>query len=141
AWQLPGAAEFASGVADYVRERLWGDGLPAGFASGNGRIEAVEIDVATKIAGRIKEILANEGDFVTAGQVLARMDTEQLQAQLRQAEAQLQRAMVGVDTAKSLVKQREAEKRAAAAIVAQRQAQHEAAEKKLARSEHLAQKA
>ncbi|MFX9646063.1 biotin/lipoyl-binding protein, partial [Acinetobacter baumannii] len=58
--------------------------LPPGFARGNGRIEAVEIDIATKTPGRIREILVNEGDFVSAGQVLARMDTEQLQAQRRQ---------------------------------------------------------
>ena len=58
-------------------------------ASGNGRIEATETDVAAKLAGRIKAILVDEGDLVTAGQVVAQMDTEVLQAQLRQAEAHL----------------------------------------------------
>lgn len=111
--------------------------LPDGIASGNGRIEAVEIDISTKAAGRIKDILVNEGDFVQAGQVLARMDTEQLEAQRRQAQAQLQRATIGVDTAKSLVIQREAERTAAVAVVAQRKAQLDAAERKLARSEQL----
>lgn len=117
-----------------------GGGLPAGIASGNGRIEAVEIDVATKTAGRIKDILVNEGDFVEAGQVLARMDTDQLEAQRRQAEAQLKRARIGVDTAHSLVTQREAERTAAAAVVAQRQAQLDAAQRKLVRSEELARR-
>jgi HlyD family secretion protein len=42
-------------------------GLPDGIASGNGRIEAVEIDVAAKTAGRITDILARDGGFVTAG--------------------------------------------------------------------------
>lgn len=111
--------------------------LPAGIASGNGRIEATEIDISTKTAGRIKEILVNEGDFVTAGQVLAHMDTEQMEAQRRQAEAQLRRAIISIDTAKSLVVQRQAEKAAAAAVVAQRGAQLDAAERKLARSEQL----
>ena len=114
-----------------------GSGLPDGIASGNGRIEAVEIDISTKVAGRIKDILANEGDFVKAGQILARMDTEQLEAQRRQAQAQLQRAIIAVDTAKSLVAQREAEQRAALAVVAQREAQLDAADRKLARSEQL----
>lgn len=41
--------------------------LPDGIAGGNGRIEAVGIDIATRSAGRIREILVNEGDFVTAG--------------------------------------------------------------------------
>lgn len=45
------------------------------LAGGNGRIDAVEIDIAAKTAGRVREILVNEGDFVRAGQVLARMDT------------------------------------------------------------------
>lgn len=118
-------------------QQLGHSSLPAGIAGSNGRIEAIEIDVATKTAGRIREILVNEGDFVTAGQVLARMDTDQLAAQRRQADAQLRRAVIGVDTAESLVKQREAERTAAIAVVAQQEAQRDAAEKKLARSEHL----
>ncbi len=111
--------------------------LPPGFARGNGRIEAVEIDIATKTPGRIREILVNEGDFVSAGQVLARMDTEQLQAQRRQAEAQLQRATINVETAKSLVNQREAERKAAEAVVDQRIAQLDTTSRKLDRSEQL----
>lgn len=87
-----------------------GSGIPAGIVGGNGRIEATEIDVSAKTAGRIKEILADEGSLVTAGQVLARMDTQQLEAQRRQAEASRQRAAISVDTARSLLAQREAEK-------------------------------
>ncbi len=113
-------------------------GLPEGFVRGNGRIEGVEIDVATKIAGRIREILVNEGDFVNAGQVLARMDTAVLEAQRREAEAHLQQALIGVDTARSQVTQREAEKAAAQAVVAQREAEFEQARQHLARSEELA---
>ena len=57
--------------------------------------------MSTKSPGRIREILVNEGEFVTAGQVLALMDTDVLEAQLREAEAQLSRATIGVETAKS----------------------------------------
>lgn len=125
-------------VGGYYAWRLYdGAGLPAGIAGGNGRIEATEIDISTKTAGRIRQILANEGDFVTAGQVLAHMDTVQLEAQLRQAKAELQRAVISVDTAKSLVTQREAERNAAQATIAQRQAELDAAEKRLARSSQL----
>ncbi|MDD3444286.1 MAG: HlyD family efflux transporter periplasmic adaptor subunit [Zavarzinia sp.] len=112
--------------------------LPPGIAAGNGRLEATEIDIATKTAGRLAEILVNEGDFVTAGQVIARMDTRQLEAQIREAEAQLRRAAIGVETARSQVTQREAEQDAAKAVVAQREAEGAAADKKLARSESLA---
>ena len=65
------------------------------------------------------------------------MDTEQLQAQRRQAEAQLQRAMINVETAKSLVNQREAERKAAEAVVDQRIAQLDTTSRKLERSEQL----
>jgi HlyD family secretion protein len=122
----------------YAWQELKPGGLPDGIASGNGRIEAVEIDIATKIAGRIKEILVNEGDFVTAGQVLAMMDTAVLEAQRREAEAQLQQALIGIETAQSQVTQREAEKAAAEAMVAQREAELDAAQKRLARTEVLA---
>lgn len=121
-------------------QRLGGSELPSGFASGNGRIEAAEIDISTKVAGRLGDVLVDEGDFVTAGQELARMDTIQLEARLRQAEAEAEkrRATIGVDTAESLVRQREAERRAAEAVVAQRAANNDAAQRQLARSEPLA---
>ncbi|MGR7997727.1 HlyD family secretion protein [Xanthobacter sp. ZOL 2024] len=118
-------------------QRYTHPGLPTGLAKGNGRIEATEIDIAAKTAGRIREILANEGDFVTAGQVLARMDTAQLEAERREAEAQLRRATISVDTARSLVTQREAEREAAAAVIEQRDAQYDAAKRKFARSSQL----
>jgi HlyD family secretion protein len=114
------------------------EGLPEGFAGSNGRIEATEIDVAAKIAGRVEEIMVDEGDFVEAGQVLARMDTDVLQAQRREAEAQLARARISIETAKSLVRQREAEKAAAQASVAQQEAELVAAERRLERSESAA---
>ena len=89
-------------------------GLPAGFASANGRIEATEVDIAALTGGRIAEIPAAEGDMVSAGDVLVQMDVVQLNAQKRQAEAQLARAEIGVETARALVAQAEAQERAAA---------------------------
>lgn len=136
---LPVAAIAVCAIVAFLAwEWLKPNGLPAGIASGNGRIEAVEIDIATKTPGRVKEILVNEGDLVMAGQVLARMDTVVLEAQRREAEAQLQRALIGVETAGSQVAQREAEKAAALAVVAQREAELDAAQRRLARSEALA---
>ena len=66
--------------------------LPEGFAGGNGRLEAKQLFVSTKYPGRIKDVLANEGDTVEAGQIVARMDTEALEAQLRAAQAKVQEA-------------------------------------------------
>lgn len=125
-------------IGGYYGWKAYSDpALPDGIVSGNGRIEAVEIDVSTKTAGRIREILADEGEFVAAGQVLARMDTEQLEATLRQAQASLRRAEIGIETAHSLVSQREAEREAATATVGQRDAELDAAQRKFARTEQL----
>jgi HlyD family secretion protein len=117
---------------------LQGKGDNKILASGNGRIEATEIDVAAKSAGRIKAILVDEGDFVTAGQVVAQMDTEVLQAELRQAEAQSRQAQNAVATAHSRLAQRESEKAAAQALVGQREAELNAARKRSARTSVLA---
>lgn len=95
-------------------------GLPAGIAAGNGRIEATEINIATKIPGRILEVLAREGDFVQAGAVLARMDTQVLRAQQAEARAQVRQAENAYRTAQSIVAQRESELAAAQAVVGQR---------------------
>lgn len=111
--------------------------LPSGFAKSNGRIEAVEINIATKTAGRLVDVQAYEGDFVTAGQPLARMDTEVLEAQLREAEAERRRAQTAVATAQHLVAERESEKDAAESVVKQREAEFDLASKRLARSERL----
>jgi len=121
----------------YAWTKINAPGLPAGFAASNGRIEAVEIDISTKTAGRLQDLLVREGDFVTAGQTLAQMDTAQLEARKRQAEAQLRRAQISIDTANSLVAQRLAEKTSAMAVIEQRKAQLDSASKTNARNRQL----
>jgi HlyD family secretion protein len=115
-------------------------GLGEGFASSNGRIEATEVDVATKLAGRLAEVLVNEGDFVEAGQELARMDTQVLQAQLSQAQAQMRQAENATLTADAQVALRKSEKTTAEAVVRQRQAELDAARKRHSRSATLVQR-
>jgi HlyD family secretion protein len=61
--------------------------LPPGIASGNGRVESVQVDVTTKEPGRVAKILVHEGDTVRAGQIMAKMDTVTLEAELARAEA------------------------------------------------------
>ena len=135
---LIGLAVVVLAVAAYFAwSKLTAEGLPSGFVASNGRIEAVEIDISTKTAGRLQDIMVREGDFVKAGQVLAQMDTAQLEARKRQAEAQLRRAKIAIDTAHSLVAQREAEKTSALAVVEQRKAQLDSASKTNARSKQL----
>lgn len=111
------------GVGYYYWLKSQADTLPAGIASSNGRIEAVEIDLAAKIAGRLDDVMVNEGDFVTAGQDVARMDTAVLEAQLAQAHAELEQAKTSIDASKSNVRQRESNKESAEAVVLQRDAE------------------
>ncbi len=78
--------------------------LPPGFASGNGRLEATEVDVATKIAGRLAELGPREGDWVEVDAVVARLDADDLRAQLRAAEAQVIQAQKAVDESRAGVR-------------------------------------
>ncbi len=129
---------IAGGIAFLFWQHLQPKGLGDSFSSGNGRIEAVEVDIAARTAGRIKTILVMEGDFVTAGQVVATMDTEVFEAQRREAKAHLQKAHSAVETVQSQVEQRRSEKVTALALMAQHQAESDALQKRLLRSKSLA---
>jgi len=97
-WPLLAAAVLVLGVGSGAG--YWwlhrAPGLPPGIAFSNGRLEADEIDIDTKFAGRIAEILVDEGAMVKAGQVVARIDTRDLEAQLAQAKAQTAQARQSV---------------------------------------------
>ncbi len=108
-----------------------------GLAGGNGRIEATEVDIATKLGGRVEEILVGEGDFVKAGEPLARMQITSLQAQYEEAVAGKDRAVHNVAASKAQVALRQSDHAAALAVVAQREADLDAAQRRLARSETL----
>lgn len=112
--------------------------VPEGFARGNGRVEAVEIDVASKLPGRIESILVQEGGLVEAGQPLVALDTRQLKANRHQAEAELRRAEISVQNARLMIQQRQAEVRAAEAVLAQQKSALDAAQRQFARSRSLA---
>ncbi len=85
------------------------DGPPPGFARGSGRLEAEQIHVATKLAGRVAEVRVDEGDRVAADDLLARMDAGALQASLQQARAELAKAREHRRSAEAVVSQRESE--------------------------------
>jgi HlyD family secretion protein len=111
--------------------------LPEGIAKGNGRIEATEIDIAAKTPGRIVDVLAKEGDFVHAGQILARMDEKVLNAQQSEALAKVRQAESAKQTAIAVVNQRNSEHHATEAVVVQHRAELDAASKRLLRSQNL----
>lgn len=117
------ALALLAGLALYYWLVVMADGLPEGISASNGRIEAEQVDVATKYAGRIDEIRVDEGDFVTAGQVLAWMDDAQAKAEIAAATADVRRA--------------EEQKAQAEAGIAQREAELDLARRELSRAERL----
>lgn len=138
---LPAVLVVAAAAGYVIWQKTNASAETPGIAQGNGRIEAVEIDIAAKSAGRVSEILVEEGQLVTRGEVLARLDSRQLQASLKQSEAEKKRAVLGVDSARIQVRQAEAEKRAADAQIEEAQANYDAAQKQYDRSAALAQTA
>ncbi|NWN92097.1 HlyD family efflux transporter periplasmic adaptor subunit [Marinobacter adhaerens] len=89
--------------------------LPEYVASGNGRIEATQVDIATRIPGRLQRLFVDEGDLIDAGNPVAEMDTDELQATLESAEANLNQAIEARHLAEAVVVQRESELRLARA--------------------------
>ncbi|MBB2961646.1 HlyD family secretion protein [Methylobacterium sp. R2-1] len=87
-------------------DRLRGQRMPDGIAKSNGRIEATQVDVAAKYAGRIAKLLVKEGDEVSAGQVVATISSPETEAQLRGAQAQVLRAKKSLAEAVALIAQR-----------------------------------
>lgn len=128
-WNRPIAAIVALAAGGLIYYLVAGNNsakIPDGIAYGNGRIEAVQIDVSTKIPGRVSEVLAREGDLVKPGQVVAKIDTAQLRAQLARANAEIASA--------------ESQVAAAVAAVAQTQAQLVLANQALKRASELVEK-
>ncbi len=127
-------------AAVYYWQYLHRDKGPESFASGNGRIEATSVNVATKTSGRLLELKVREGDDVAAGQVIARMDTAALEADLHEAEAQVRRARVVKTIAQANVAQRQSEKSAVSALLAQRESELALTDNDLQRTQQLIDK-
>lgn len=125
------------GVAAFMIWQNYIAGKKGNIITGNGRIEATEINIAPRIAGRIKEILVQEGDYVHAGQVVVLMDTNVLEAQLREAQGRLLTAKSAVAINKSKLIQRRSERASVDATLKQREAELEVAQKRLGRSSKL----
>jgi HlyD family secretion protein len=120
------------------------NGADANTARVSGQVEAVEVQVAPEIGGRIVEIPINEGDRLKQGDVIARLDTrdielaiQRMQAERNQAEAQLRLLQAG--SRPEDVRQAEAQAAAAAGEVSGAQVDLAAAEADLQRFERLLQ--
>ncbi len=100
-WAVVVLALAGGGYYSYLK--LKPPGLPAGIVSVNGRVEATQVDISTKIAGRVIEIVPHEGDLVSPGEVVARIDTSETDAQLHQAQASAELARKTVATRQASV--------------------------------------
>jgi len=80
----------AVGVAGWSWWR--GQADPASVVWASGRIEVTEVNVSSKVTGRVSQLNVTEGTDVRAGQRIATLEGEELQAQLRQAQAARQSA-------------------------------------------------
>lgn len=140
-WKTAVVVLVLLGLAGFAFTR-WGSRPGAAadsrFISGNGRIEATEIAVATRLAGRLQDVLVGEGDFVKAGQVLARLQVDSLLAQRDEARARVLQARQAVGAAELLVAQAQSGYQAAQALVVQRESDLFAARRRLPRFEQLA---
>ncbi len=89
----------AAAVAVWMGQRLHGD---TGVVAVTGTVEATQVEVSAKATGRVVELAVREGQRVQRGQLVARLDTEALEADVgraeaavRQAEAQLRDLLAG----------------------------------------------
>jgi len=88
---------------DYINKpSVW-----EGFAAGNGRIETTQVDISTKLPGRLEDVLVKEGDMVKKGEILARLDTDELNAKLAQAKAQVEQAKQQKNYAIAMVREKQ----------------------------------
>jgi HlyD family secretion protein len=104
-------AEAKSKIGAKVRsmfDRVLGESLPEGIFKTNGRIEAIQVDVAAKYPGRLVDITVVEGSEVKAGQVVGRVSSPEYEAQLRAAQSNVERAKQAMAEAESLIDQRNA---------------------------------
>jgi multidrug efflux pump subunit AcrA (membrane-fusion protein) len=95
----------------------------------DGVVEAKEVDVSSKIAGRIEKVNVQEGDTVKAGQVLAYIEINELRDKEKQAEAAVEAAQAQYNQAKHALllqeKVSEADIQAAQAALEQAIAQYD----------------
>jgi len=102
--------------------------IPANVVQLSGRIEGDDSAVSPKTSGRILEIRVREGDSVSAGDIIAVLDDEQLKARVEQAQAELQQAQAKARSARDQIAVLEEQLRQEQANVAQQEAAHDIAQ-------------
>jgi multidrug resistance efflux pump len=106
-----------------------------GRIQGSGTIEATQVSVAPKVAGRVVAIRAREGAGVAVGQVVAELDHDEIDAQVAQAEAAVAAAQARLAQAQAALSLQQLQARAA---VDQAQAATEASRTRVPAAERAA---
>jgi membrane fusion protein (multidrug efflux system) len=70
------------------------------LSTDDAAIDGLHVSVASKIMGRIEETLVDEGITVRLGEILARLDTKDIEAQRAQFEASLENTTLNLELAK-----------------------------------------
>jgi HlyD family secretion protein len=105
----PEPIEKAKKAVETLINHLRGRDMPEGIVKTNGRLEATQVDVAAKYAGRLATLTVDEGDEVTAGQVVATIASPETEAQLRAAQALVLKAKQTHAEAVALIAQRKSD--------------------------------
>ncbi len=100
---IAGVVAVALGVVVWSAWRLYDHRASASRLLGSGSIEATQVDISPKVAGRIIRLVVNEGDAVRAGQVVAELAPQEAGAQVAQAEAAVRQAEARVAQAQQAV--------------------------------------
>jgi HlyD family secretion protein len=99
----------AKRAVESLINHLRGRDMPEGIVKSNGRLEATQVDVAAKYPGRLATLTVDEGDEVTAGQVVATISSPETEAQLRSAQAQVLKSKKALAEAIALIAQRKSD--------------------------------
>ena len=105
-WIVIAIVVVVGGILAYKYWKSTQSALPAGIVSGNGRLEAKLSDASAKEPLRVKEVLVDEGDLVKPGQVLVRLDTVTIEAELAKNEAGVAGAREEFTAAKAAITMR-----------------------------------
>jgi HlyD family secretion protein len=105
--------EQARKTVETLINHLRGRDMPDGIVKTNGRIEATEVDVAAKYSGRLATVSVNEGDEVTAGQVVATISSPETEAQLLAAQAEVIKSKHALAEAEAKIAERKSDYAAA----------------------------
>ena len=106
-----------------------------------GIVEGTEVNLSSKVSGRISEFCCKEGDRVSSGHVLVRLESNDIKASVEQARAGVLRAKADITSAEASVKNSEANIRSTEAEIDSAHADMEKTKSQMAEAEKEMQSA